>query len=55
MRVKVNCARAMLIRERFEARDEREAMIHWVNHRRRKVLVPGKYIRYTRMRKPFRK
>ena len=46
VRAKVNCARVMLIRGRFEARDETEAMIHWVNHRRRRVLVPEKYIRY---------
>ena len=52
MRAKVNCARAMLIRERFEARDEKEAMIHWVNHRRRRVPVPEKYIRYMRLKGP---
>ena len=55
MRAKVNCARAMLIREWVEARDEKEAMVHWVNHRRRRVSVPEKYIRYIRLKKPFRK
>ena len=55
MRAKANCARAMLIRKRFEARDEREAMVYWVNHRPRRVPVPEKYIRHIRLRTPFRK
>ena len=54
-RAMMGYARAMMVRGRFEARDEIEAMIHWVNHRRRRVPVPERYITYMRLKKPFRK